>query len=102
MARSAEMSENSGEVLKVAFAIAGYTVLCYSLGFIAGDKIDKEEMMEQFQEWNFQEQQDFILAAVSDKSSLRREIAEDWCAINKNTQRVCWNAKLNHPIRGAK
>ena len=96
------MSDFSGEVLKVAFAIAGYTVLLFSLGFISGDRIDKDEMMEQFQEWNLQEQQDFILAAVSDKAKLRREIAEDWCAINKQTQRVCWNSKLNHPIRGVK
>jgi hypothetical protein len=28
----------------------------------------------------------------------RREIAEDWCAINGKTGRVCRNAKLRNPI----
>lgn len=96
------MTENSGKVLQVAIAISAYGVLLFTLGFITGDKSDKDEMMEQYQSLSLQEQQDFILAAIKEKHGLRREIAEDWCAINKQTQRVCWNAKLNHPIRGVK
>lgn len=85
-------------VATVAIVYAGFT----SMRFDTAQVQKKHELMEEFNKLAEQDQQDFILAAVANKHSLRREIAEDWCAINENTQRVCWNAKLNHPIRGVK
>lgn len=86
----------------VIWIIAGSVGMLFGYMFGSGSHIGKDATMRQFQSWTLSEQQDFILAAISDKAMLRREIAEDWCAINKKTQRVCWNAKLNHPMRGMK
>jgi hypothetical protein len=75
--------------------------LAFVLGYVLGtaDHSGKDAMMEQYQSWSLQEQHDFVLAAISGKHGLRREIAEDWCAINRNTQRVCWNARMGRPVK---
>lgn len=82
--------------------------ICCAVGLLFGyvlgtvDHSGKDAVMKQFESWTRQEQREFIIEATKDKDTLKRVIAEDWCSINKNTQRACWNARLVNPIRGGK
>lgn len=50
----------------------------------------QDPIQAQFTDMSAEQRSEFIVWALTPE--MRRAVAEDWCATNENTKRVCYNA----------